>query len=210
MFSFISNLCADTWDFFVAYHHWWTSLISTTWMLVAIGVVFTIVAFVISHLKIDKEDEDSESSVLPTDGWCLLGCSLMFIFMYFIGFETWDKVDGFAGFWAWVGVLSFLLYMIVFVILIVMNLVLSFISLFYYLIHDFYSGFLRTIRFQLLTILQILVAVPLLLTGLLLMSSFTGPLCAGLFLVAAFLWPTSNKIGTFQDRDGNQWEVWRH
>lgn len=196
-------MCATAWDTSVAFYRWWASWIDRPWILVAIGVVLTVAAFVLAHVHLSPDREDDDPVVpLPTDGWCLLGLSLMFMVIYFNDFALWSQVDGFAGLFAWLGALSFLLWMGGFSLFVLMYL--------YFILDSLFRGLSDLTGRYLLMVGQQLLCLALLLAGMLLMSSVTGPVCAAVFFVAALFWPSSNKIGTFEDRHGRIWEVWRN
>ncbi len=207
MFSFIEDLSRSAWNTSAACYQNIASIIENQWIIVGIGVVLIVVAFIIARIKTDDEDSLQVFS-LPTDGGSIAGISLMFIVQYFNDFQSWDAVNGFAGLFAWLGVLFFLLWISGILILLGMNIVLFFRFMFNGLCNrDFLWGFKTGLKFMLVNSLQMIGSMVPLLLGLLLVSSVTGPILAAVFFIAALFWPTSDKIGEFKDRNGNWWEV---
>lgn len=209
MFSFIEDLSRSVWNISTACYQSIASFIENQWIIVGIGVVLIVIAFIIARIRTDYNDSKSTSS-LPTDGWSIIGISLMFIVQYFNDFQPWDAVDGLAGLFAWIGVLFFLLWMGGTLLFLGM-----FILSFFYLTfnglcdRDFVEGFKIGLKFMLVNSLQLICSMASLLLGLLLVSSVTGPILVVVFFIAALFWPTSNKIGEFKDRNGNYWEIRR-
>lgn len=98
----------------------------------------------------------------------------MFIVQYFNDFQPWDAVNGFAGLFAWLGVLFFLLWISGILILPGMNIVLFFRFMFDGLYdRDFLWDFKTGLKFMLVNSLQMIGSMVPLLLGLLFVSSVT-------------------------------------
>lgn len=209
MFSFIEDLCRYAWDVSALCYRSIAYVIENQWIIVGIGVVSIVIAFIIAHLNIDKDDREP-SVCLPTDGPGIIGLSLMFIVQYFNDFQPWDAVDGFAGLFAWGGALFFLIWIGGILFILGIYVFLFFRSIFEGLCDsNFLWEFKFGLKFMLTNSLQLICSFVPLLFGLLLVSSVTGPILVIVFFIVALLWPTSNKIGEFKDRDGNWWEIRR-
>ena len=214
MIDFICNLARNVWNFYINLHHWFAGNISEkAWVQCLVGVVLVAVAFVLARTRwFQMDDSGDDIDILPNDGWAILGMGFLFVVMFFNDFLPWHMVTGFAGFFAWLGMIFHLCWLGV--PLLVMGVMV--VQLIFELIKTTFKGnfyYLDTIRIicgvWLRPIIGMVITFPLLNIGLLLTSGVSAPLFVGIFFLAALLMPSSNKWGEVTDRNGNVWEVWK-
>lgn len=214
MIDFICDLARNVWNFYINLHHWFAGNISDkAWVQCVVGVVLVALAFVLARTRwLQTDDSGDGIAILPNDGWAILVTGFLFVVMYFNDFLPWHMVTGFAGFFAWIGMIFHLCWLGVPLLVMgvmVVQLILELIKTTFE--GDFY--YLGTIRIicgvWLRPIIGMVITFPLLNVGLMLTSGVSAPLFVGIFFLAALLMPSSNKWGEVTDRSGNVWEVWK-
>lgn len=212
MIDFIVNLPSDIWNLYITLQHWFGENISDkVWVQCVVGCLLVALAFVLARMRWFKEDDDS-LDILPNDSWAILGMGFVFVVMYFNDFQSWHAVNGFGGFFAWIGIIFNLCWLSVPLLFIGV----MFVQILLYIIKDTFNGdfdYMDIIKIVggmwVRPILGMLISFPLLNVGLMLTSGVSAPLFVGIFFLAALLMPSSNKWGEATDRDGNVWEIWR-
>ncbi len=214
MIDYICNLANDTWNLYITIQHWFVENISEkVWVQCVVGCLLVAFAFVIARMRCFKADSSGDDvDILPNDGWAILGMGFLFVVMYFNDFQPWHAVNGFSGFFAWIGILFHLCWLsapLMFIGVMVVQMIL-------FIIKDTFNGdfdYMYTLKivggFWMRPILGMLISFPILNVGLMLTSGVSAPLFIGIFFLAALLMPSSNKWGEVTDRNGNVWEVWR-
>lgn len=214
MIDFICDLARNVWNFYINLHHWFAGNISDkAWVQCVVGVVLVALAFVLARTRwLQRDDSGDDIAILPNDGWAILVTGFLFVVMYFNDFLPWHMVTGFAGFFAWLGMIFHLCWLGVPLLVMgvmVVQLILELIKTTFE--GDFY--YLDTIKIicgvWLRPIIGMVITFPLLNVGLMLTSGVSAPLFVGVFFLAALLMPSSNKWGEVTDRSGNVWEVWK-
>lgn len=202
MFHFIANVAEAIWNGSAQYYQFWSSFLSTTWIVI-IGVLFCLVSYGILAVE-SRFNRDSMAKDVPlfNDVRGVITFGFLFVVMYFNDYKPWAEVDGMAGLFAWLGSLLFALGILGSVISVVMDI--------FFLISACFSGFWGMVRSYFISILAVLSSTFCMYTGLLLMSSFTGPVGVGIFFIACLFYPSdSTYVGQVRDRSGRVWDVFR-